>query len=518
MVPRRAGFFVLLAWSAALYEKARTLAMELLSRWGRAPPNLCAETVVPALDDFSHAVIATFSPGTLHCLFEEAAPPPRECGHNSCSLRQALERHLKRIRQELNRGEIITSNVALLQRLGVAAPHLLSAAGDLDARGDTGMSVLQLLAWQFLPLPKVACAPLLGDTIARELDTELVEVVNGKDIAVRHLGGRVILEWYQKQEARLVQLEKAVPQLQLRGPAEGNLQLFHGTTIEAADAIIRNGIDPDLFTRNCDFGPAFYTTTSLAYAIDAAYRRFVMDRGRSAAPAVVVYELSARLLEELKEQVPELVADTNFWVAAVAAHRRQREATWTRSLAQRVATRWRDASLLHGPICSNAGNVDLNRADPPGPPKRPAVRLPGDIRAGGHRDGCRCSFVAAHRRAGGRVGRNRRFICRPSLKEHQERYPPLLARQRVLCYWKNSTTPDLCIRDKEIKQNETFWSLITHSTQKPRHTNSTTNSLQSTQLFLQKTPLAPYHRLPFKDRRRGEDEVRCQVPKPVQAE
>ena len=44
------------------------------------------------------------------------------------------------------------------------------------------------------------------------------------------------------------------------------IELFHGTSRKAAEAILREGVEPGLGRPNTDFGRGFYTTTSEAQA------------------------------------------------------------------------------------------------------------------------------------------------------------------------------------------------------------------------------------------------------------
>jgi hypothetical protein len=48
--------------------------------------------------------------------------------------------------------------------------------------------------------------------------------------------------------------------------ANGSLTLYHGTVLNHAQAIQRNGVSPRLGRPGTDFGPGFYTTTSLRQA------------------------------------------------------------------------------------------------------------------------------------------------------------------------------------------------------------------------------------------------------------
>ena len=141
---------------------------------------------------------------------------------------------------------------------------------------------------------------------------------------------------------------------------EGVVRLYHGTTIEAATNIAQTGIETQLFTPNADFGAAFYTTRSFAYAVEAAYRRFSGWQPSQAA-AVLVYEIGEATLQRCEAEVPLLAQGGAYWQDAVGAYRRAA----LRRLDPTVQTTLTQARVLHGPICRNAGDVDGGRQAQP---------------------------------------------------------------------------------------------------------------------------------------------------------
>ena len=68
----------------------------------------------------------------------------------------------------------------------------------------------------------------------------------------------------------------------------GNILFYHGTTVEAAASIRKNGVDLDHATRDMDFGRGFYVTTDVNQANTWAKR---LGDKNNASGDVVVFEI-----------------------------------------------------------------------------------------------------------------------------------------------------------------------------------------------------------------------------------
>jgi hypothetical protein len=78
-----------------------------------------------------------------------------------------------------------------------------------------------------------------------------------------------------------------------------SLTLYHGTLLHHAQAIQRQGVNPALGRPGTDFGPGFYTTTSLRQARSWAWL-MASTSSASAQAAVVVLEIDRNILASLE--------------------------------------------------------------------------------------------------------------------------------------------------------------------------------------------------------------------------
>lgn len=117
-------------------------------------------------------------------------------------------------------------------------------------------------------------------------------------------------------------------------------RLYHGTTKEAADKMICNGlIDPSKWRPGTDFGPAFYTTTSF----DRAYKwqKHLSFRSPSRTGAVITVGVDKRAV---KADVRLFQHATLDWAEYVLYHRLK---------LCRDCCRDRHADIVRGPIADN---------------------------------------------------------------------------------------------------------------------------------------------------------------------
>ena len=77
------------------------------------------------------------------------------------------------------------------------------------------------------------------------------------------------------------------------------IELFHGTTHEAAAAIMRDGVNPSLGRPNTDFGRGFYTTTWLHQSQEWADQKATALRKQPAIVKVTLDRLELRSLRSL---------------------------------------------------------------------------------------------------------------------------------------------------------------------------------------------------------------------------
>ena len=163
--------------------------------------------------------------------------------------------------------------------------------------------------------------PLLGDDIAQRREGEMTQDVGeGRQVLVQAVGYQGLVQRFKGDQTLLAQLPANAEAI--IGPVpEGVVRLYHGTTIEAATNIAQTGIETQLFTPNADFGAAFYTTRSFAYAVEAAYRRFSGWQPSQAA-AVLVYEIGEATLQRCEAEVPLLAEGGAYWQDTVGAYRR----------------------------------------------------------------------------------------------------------------------------------------------------------------------------------------------------
>ncbi|MCL6577598.1 DUF3990 domain-containing protein [Kyrpidia sp.] len=118
-------------------------------------------------------------------------------------------------------------------------------------------------------------------------------------------------------------------------------RLYHGTTKEAADQMMRNGlIDPRKWRPATDFGPAFYTTTSF----DRAYKwqKHLSFRSPSKTGAVITVGVHKR---SVKAHVHLFQHATLDWAEYVLYHRLK---------LCRDCCRGNHADIVRGPIADNS--------------------------------------------------------------------------------------------------------------------------------------------------------------------
>ena len=82
--------------------------------------------------------------------------------------------------------------------------------------------------------------------------------------------------------------------------SDQDLQLFHGTTLPAAQNIVTHGVDVAVGKPNCDFGKGFYCTTSESQARKWS---FIKANRTTQVPAVVVLQVSRIDLAALRDLV-----------------------------------------------------------------------------------------------------------------------------------------------------------------------------------------------------------------------
>jgi hypothetical protein len=141
--------------------------------------------------------------------------------------------------------------------------------------------------------------------------------------------------------------------LALRPVPEGCRRLFHGTTVEAAHAILTTGVDLSRCSMYCDFGRGFCTTTISSMAMKAAWAK-VLSTPVSREAALLVLDVPTAVLDDIDTWN---VAGID-WEEFVAASRRQTHFRMHPDLM----SRHRPAGAMAGFLSANATAIDCGGA------------------------------------------------------------------------------------------------------------------------------------------------------------
>jgi hypothetical protein len=234
----------------------------------------------------------------------------------------------------------------------------------LDRHGDIGYSALNIIRrfYREWHIPTdcgllTAFGNNLRASLTREDHPGSVEPAEGFRIRLNPLDNPVA--------AAIAEVEKALGPLR-----EGCSRLYHGTADHNAEAILKSGIDLERCSPHSDFGRAFYTTSDLEYAINAAITASTVS---SRTPALLVYTITQGTAHPLTNMSTYQLAAPE-WNEAVAAYRKQNT-----SQKQRLPPLLRDADILSGAISRNASDVDCGRAAIPSPFLQTAFRTSSSI-------------------------------------------------------------------------------------------------------------------------------------------
>ncbi len=100
--------------------------------------------------------------------------------------------------------------------------------------------------------------------------------------------------------------------------------LFHGTLMDRAENILKNGIDFSLLNDKADFAKGFYVTDSYALAENTAKTRYVQEKmsNKGIASPPVVIRFTVNLLNYKYElKIKEFYGDTKEWRKFVCVNR-----------------------------------------------------------------------------------------------------------------------------------------------------------------------------------------------------
>jgi hypothetical protein len=217
-------------------------------------------------------------------------------------------------------------------KVGPSTNGLFRAALYCEKNGWTGVSPMSLiehvLRHTAYGVPQIV-GKLIGDDAPLNIWCE--EVVSGADlrIMVYRAGDAAVFDGHDV----LVDALGDVP--------EGCTRLFHGTSMDVAHKILKNGIDNDELGHRSDFGQAFYTTPDVACAV--YYVRLTGE-----PRAIVVFDVKS---DEFARLTDSRRID---WDVTVRSFRRQRR--------DERALLLDEALVLQGPIVANG-----NELDKPGP-------------------------------------------------------------------------------------------------------------------------------------------------------
>ncbi len=108
----------------------------------------------------------------------------------------------------------------------------------------------------------------------------------------------------------------------LGAPPPGCLRLFHGTSLVAATAMLRDGVDWARCSPYCDFGQAWYFTPDFPYALLFANERYLDSSTPEDLPAVIAVDVGEEVLHTAFALL-DLRGHVESWVALVRACQRQ---------------------------------------------------------------------------------------------------------------------------------------------------------------------------------------------------
>jgi hypothetical protein len=208
--------------------------------------------------------------------------------------------------------------------------RVVAAARRWDASGAPGVHASSLVHAAVVGLmgpgaatPLATSAALMGDGLGAAGGAgpaSCSEVVGGRGVVVHQVGMGDVLRGGALRGAATL-LADAVAPAALGPVPPGCLRLYHGTSLVAASAILRDGVNWARLSLYCDFGQAWYFTPDFPYALVFANERYLDSIVEGDLPAVIAIDVGEEVLRA-GFALLDLRGHVESWVALVdACHR-----------------------------------------------------------------------------------------------------------------------------------------------------------------------------------------------------
>ena len=325
------SFFFLFSWSSQLHEEALRILNGILPSRINLPVTECHSSEINPRLLLQRSLHSLFAP-TYHSRLR-----PRLSDKSTLGAALNLIASAHRLDAPLVE---ITSPVSHLLRRCNGEGFGTSKAWRAEK--------LVRVAWRQLVSSGPLSKPFLGDAIARRHRAQEEFPVPGFDepvtVFVRTFGEP------PEDEAELSEFLAGLELADVFPPRPRRLQLFHGTSAAAAHDILVNGINPEYFGRHTDFGPAFYTTDDLLYALRAA----TLSADDDNSVAVLCFHIDDR--DPVWTGADRFDTTLDSWPQVILNNRRAIRSP------EAIRERFNRADIVSGPITANAERIDTGHA------------------------------------------------------------------------------------------------------------------------------------------------------------